>query len=39
MVSPLGKVKNKKMPQKHQSTKTHKAVIINTVHFSEIFVF
>jgi hypothetical protein len=24
------------MPQKHQSTKTRKAVIINAVHFSEI---
>jgi hypothetical protein len=24
------------MPQKHKINKTHKAVIINTVHFSEI---
>jgi hypothetical protein len=27
------------MPQKHQSTKTNKAVIINTVHFSGILCF
>jgi hypothetical protein len=29
-------MKNKKKPQKHQSTKNHKAVIVNTIHFSEI---
>jgi hypothetical protein len=36
MLSPLRKVKNKKMPQKHQSTKTHKTMIISTIHYSEI---
>jgi len=27
------------MPQKHQIAKIHKTMIINTVHFNEIFVF
>jgi hypothetical protein len=29
-------MKNKKMPQKHKSTKTHKPLIINTINFSKI---
>jgi hypothetical protein len=39
IMSPLRKVKKKKMPRNLKSTKTHKIFIIRSIHFSVIWCF